>query len=52
MPEHVASELNRADILTKALLPKHYIKLRDLIMNIKKAALNLHAIIFNQNATD
>ena len=41
----IQSEDNRADILTKVLSGAIFVKMRDLIYNIRRAAVRLHAIV-------
>ena len=36
---------NRADILTKVLQASHYMRLRDMILNVKNIAANIHAFV-------
>ena len=42
---YVQSALNRADILTKPVTAKVYAGLRDAILNIRCAAVNIHAVV-------
>jgi hypothetical protein len=44
----IRTDDNRADILTKMLSTKLYKKMRDTILNVKAAALNIHAIVRHQ----
>ena len=44
----IRTDDNRADILTKMLSTKLYKKMRDKILNVKAAALNIHAIVRHQ----
>ena len=44
----IRTELNRADILTKVLAAKTYARLRDTILNVRSAAVNIHAFVSHQ----
>ena len=41
----VRTDDNRADILTKILQATHYARLRDMILNVKNIAANIHAFV-------
>ena len=41
----IATELNRADILTKILSYKVYARMRDLILNVRASAANVHRFV-------
>jgi hypothetical protein len=42
---YVQSAANRADILTKPVSTKVIETLRDVILNVRRSAVNLHAIV-------
>ena len=44
----ISTELNRADVLTKVLSPKVFAKMRDLILNVRRAAANIHSYVKHQ----
>ena len=46
------TELNRADVLTKVLSPKVFAKMRDLILNVRRAAANIHSYVQHQIGVD
>ena len=46
----IRTDDNRADILTKMLSTKLYKKMRDTILNVKAAAVNIHACVRHQVA--
>ena len=46
----IRTDDNRADILTKMLSTKLYKKMRDKILNVKAAAVNIHAFVRHQVA--
>jgi hypothetical protein len=46
--EHVPSELNKADILTKPLSTRPFSRIRDMILNIRRSAVNVHAIVWSR----
>ena len=41
--EHVPTDLNRADILTKPMTGQQFLRMRDMMMNTRAAATNIHA---------
>ena len=41
--QHVATDLNRADILTKAMGGQPFLRMRDMMMNTRAASIHLHA---------
>lgn len=41
----LATEMNRADVLTKAISNKAFMKLCDMILNVRNAAVNIHAVV-------
>jgi hypothetical protein len=43
--QHLKSAANRADILTKPVSTKVFETLRDVILNVRRTAVNLHAIV-------
>ena len=43
--DQIATDLNRADILTKILSYKVYARMRDLILNVRASAANVHRFV-------